>query len=166
MKHKLSKLDYQQILGRIYRNPTMTPPQFIPASEFKPRFDTSTTAGKIEVMAEFDRNKVIYCKGIKYEQSLWHLQLNPVWDWDSFTYNFPAELKRTLIPWTKDTVPREAWVRQVGDSDTESRIISVDSKGFDTDVDRELYTNATSNYEHSLDNGRTWLPCGTWKEEV
>jgi len=86
------------------------PPQSIPADQFKPRFDTSTTAGKIAVMQEAVKRGYVY---IKIEVSAtWQYRPNPLFDDRLKFYNFPTEPKRVLVPWTKDNCPREAWFRE------------------------------------------------------
>ena len=150
------------------------PPQSIPVADFKLRFDASTIAGKIAVMQEAERVGYVYMN--TWFQASWHkYEVDfSVWDWHNYMHNFPAhEPKRVLVPWTKDTVPREAWFRERTKRFNELRIIAItenfigfSSPGTLKDNLSLGYTLITREFEHSLDGGKTWLPCGTWKEEV
>lgn len=148
----------------------MTPPQFIPASEFKPRFDTSTTAGKIAVMQEAERVGYVYVKqtsGIN-----WRLFEVVDWGWgrvhdSNCDYNFPAEPRRMLIPWTKDNCPLGAWIRdKVYHQERSLSMIFVATREQFRCVNWYTYDYAARKLEHSLDGGKTWAACGTWKEEA
>lgn len=158
----------EEKINNLVKQLMTTPPQSIPAAEFKPRFDTSTTAGKIAVMQEAERVGYVYIK-IDTTNN-WEYRANPLFDDRLKFYNFPLEPKRTLVPWTKDTVPREAWLR-FKVNDVYSSVCEFPVGGVDTTslriYDRVYtYKHALDYIEHSLDGGKTWLPCGTWKEEV
>lgn len=116
------------------------------------------------MMQEAERVGYVY---IKIDiTNAWQYRANPLFDDKLKFYNFPAEPKRVLIPWTKDTVPREAWIRWKLDTAIDFRILSIGVKHFKIGHTIYKYTAALEEFEHSLDNGHTWLPCGTWKEEV
>lgn len=143
----------------------MNHPSSIPADQFRPMLDTSTDDGKIAVYTRWIKTKEKpWVKARKLSHDEWD-QIYPRWNWTECDYNYPAEPKRTLVPWAKDTVPREAWVRNNLGS-MEFRITSVYDTGFGTDESYIDYNEATTTHEHSIDGGRTWHPCGTWKEEV
>lgn len=139
------------------------PPQSIPADKFKPRFDTTTTAGKIAVMQEAERVGYVYMKG-NFDE--WCFRENPAFDSLLKYYNFPAEPKRTLVPWNEEEVPVGAILRHKGKKLSIKYLIVCNQEcgltGYNANWSFEYLA---SDMEHSLDNGRTWLPCGTWKEE-
>lgn len=151
--------------------PTMTPhPESIPADQFRPMFDTSTDDGKIAVYSRWLKTgEKPWIKRKRNSVDDWD-QSDPSWIWSYYDYNYPAEPKRTLVPWTKDTVPREAWLCESNDH-LQHRIIGLDSDGIyvigdSLDIIDVSFDNLKNYWEHSLDGGKTWLPCGTWKEEV
>lgn len=152
------------MLGRIWRNTninnsimtTTNPPQSIPASQFKPRFDTSTLDGKIAVMQEAQKVGYVYLRAEDTENYILQGTNYTKWDWLCFFYNFPTEPKTKLIPFTRDTFPREAWIRYKADIDFNFRVLSYSSASFD---------RAMNNCEISLDHGKTWQPCGQVVEE-
>ena len=72
------------------------------------------------------------------------------WDWDTFQYRIKPEPK--LRPWTADEVPLGAWFRPKGRTWDRSLIAWVSCE-----ADRVLWLDER---EHSLDGGKTWLPCG------
>lgn len=72
------------------------------------------------------------------------------WDWDTFEYRIKPETK--LRPWTADEVPLGAWMRFKHNPQDRVLIgwVSVQA-------DRDLWLDER---EHSIDGGKTWLPCG------
>ena len=72
------------------------------------------------------------------------------WDWDEFEYRVKPEPK--LRPWTADEVPLGAWMRFKNNPQDRVLIgwVSVQA-------DRDLWLDER---EHSIDGGKTWLPCG------
>ena len=72
------------------------------------------------------------------------------WDWDEFEYRVKPEPK--LRPWTADEVPLGAWMRFKRNPQDRVLIgwVSVQA-------DRDLWLDER---EHSIDGGKTWLPCG------
>lgn len=142
---------------------TTQPPQSIPTSQFKPRFDTSTLDGKIAVMQEFKRVEYAYTPAVNGMS--WALITKPHWDWDNLTFNFPTEPRTKIVPFTRDTFPREAWIRYKVDPDYNFRVLSFSSDSFRVDDTIEKYTDAIVKCEISLDNGKTWTACGQVVEE-
>jgi len=72
------------------------------------------------------------------------------WDWSTFDYRVKPEPK--LRPWTADEVPLGAWMRFKRNPQDRVLIgwVSVQA-------DRDLWLGER---EHSIDGGKTWLPCG------
>ena len=72
------------------------------------------------------------------------------WDWDEFEYRVKPEPK--LRPWTADEVPLGAWMRFKHNPQDRVLIgwVSVQA-------DRDLWLDER---EHTIDGGKTWLPCG------
>ena len=72
------------------------------------------------------------------------------WDWDEFAYRVKPMPK--LRPWTADEVPLGAWMRFKNNPQDRVLIgwVSVQA-------DRDLWLDER---EHSIDGGKTWLPCG------
>lgn len=60
-----------------------------------------------------------------------------------------------LRPWKPDEVPLGAWMR---DKQSLRRYLII-SDGLE-----DGHADWLSNYEHSTDGGKTWLPCGVLKE--
>lgn len=90
------------------------------------------------------------------DQNEWH-DIEPAcvgvtlsWDWDEFEYRVKPEPK--LRPWTEDEVPLGAWFRPKHRTWDRSLIAWVSCE-----ADRVLWLDER---EHSLDGGKTWLPCG------
>lgn len=143
-----------------------TPPQSIPASQFKPRFDTSTLDGKIAVMQEAQKVGYMYAVVINSGDNWKSLKSQyAYWNWEEFKYNFPTEPKTKLIPFTRDTFPREAWVRFKLDPDYNFRVLSYSSDSFRVGDTIKPYDRAINDCELSSDNGKTWQPCGQVVEE-
>jgi len=77
----------------------------------------------------------------------------PRWNWDDTEYRIKPTA--TLRPWTADEVPLGSIMRTKG---LEGRCIIIDTE---TSDDRSYWLHAR---EHSIDNGKTWLPCGVMEE--
>lgn len=137
-----------------------TPPQSIPADKFKPRFDTSTLDGKIAVMQEAQKVGYVYLRSRDEENYTLQGTNYTKWDWLCFFYNFPTEPKTKLIPFTRDTFPREAWIRFKADIDFNFRVLSYSNDSFRVGDTIEPYDRAMNDCEISLDHGKTWQPCG------
>ena len=71
------------------------------------------------------------------------------WDWSTFDYRVKPEPK--LRPWTADEVPLGAQLRYKGD--TSRSLLGITA----TD---EIRKEWLAEREHSIDGGKTWLPCG------
>jgi len=78
----------------------------------------------------------------------------PRWGWDDTEYRIKPTAK--LRPWTSDEVPLGAWMRFKA-----------------TPNERHIITSVTltlalkkwlEDREHSIDCGKTWLPCGVVEE--
>jgi hypothetical protein len=80
----------------------------------------------------------------------------PRWDWDDTEYRIKPT--PVLRPWTADEVPLGAQVRSKSyHPDHRSMIIQSGNS-----MTREGWLTC---YEHSIDCGKTWLPCGVMEEE-
>jgi hypothetical protein len=85
---------------------------------------------------------------------VWRLASTPRWDWDDTEYRIKPTA--TLRPWTADEVPLGAWMRKKQDITHRWAVI---------DTGNELWRQAWfEDSEHSIDFGRTWLPCGVMEE--
>jgi hypothetical protein len=84
----------------------------------------------------------------------WGRTPGPRWGWDDTEYRIkPAP---TLRPWTADEVPLGAWMRHKQDVPHRWVII---------DTGNALWWKAWfDDNEHSIDGGKTWLPCGVIEE--
>ena len=83
----------------------------------------------------------------------WAIIYVPRWNWDDTKYRIKPTA--TLRPWTADEVPLGAWVRMKNLNMTRSMIVSV--AAFNLGI-------AFKEYEHSIDGGKNWLPCGVMEE--
>jgi len=85
---------------------------------------------------------------------VWMRAPEPCWDWLNCDY----QIKPTpvLRPWTEDEVPLGAWMRfKIFPS---TRLII-------SDVNWSInFKQWLEEREHSLDGGKTWLPCGVVEE--
>jgi hypothetical protein len=81
---------------------------------------------------------------------------DPCWDFDNCDYRIKPTA--TLRPWTADEVPLGAQMRRK-DALRDGRRVLI-SETYDESV-RSTW-RVTS--EHSIDNGKTWLPCGVMEE--
>lgn len=75
-------------------------------------------------------------------------------DWNVFDYRIKPT--KTLRPWTADEVPLGAWMRSK--ESNEPRFLITQTR------DQYYRIQLMSEYEHSLDGGKTWLPCGVEEE--
>lgn len=116
------------------------------------------------------------------------------WNDVNYNYNFngqigsgePFSLYRrkptepTLRPWKPEEVPVGALIRYNKDNKTRCLITGITNKNNINHWamlvgNADLYhrgvvflndaINSTSNYEHSLDHGKTWLPCGVMEQQ-
>ena len=84
----------------------------------------------------------------------WVLDKNPSWNWLNYDYRIKPTAK--LRPWTADEVPLGAWIR-FKDKPQDRHLLGWVS----VQADRDSWLDER---EHSIDGGKTWLPCGV--EEV
>ena len=95
-------------------------------------------------------------KGVEYEHpnGIWMLTPTPCWNWNSGEYRIKPT--SVLRPWTADEVPLGAWGRFKRNPQDRVLLgwVSVQS-------DRDLWLDER---EHSIDGGKTWLPCGVVEE--
>jgi hypothetical protein len=78
----------------------------------------------------------------------------PRWDWDNTEYRIKPT--PTFRPWTFDEVPLGAWMRDVSKQDYRWLI--------HTSAHDDARKDWLVGYEHSIDGGKTWLPCGVMEE--
>jgi len=81
---------------------------------------------------------------------------DPYWNWGNDTKMYHIKPTAKLRPWTADEVPLGAQMRSK--LDPSRRWLSCNT-GTDNDRMELLETS-----EHSIDNGKTWLPCGVMEE--
>lgn len=68
-------------------------------------------------------------------------------------------------PWRdRSEVPLDAWFRRVR-GEKWDRIVAVSNKAVRIGEDWLAFDTIFITREHSLDNGKTWLPCGVETEE-
>ncbi len=89
---------------------------------------------------------------------------------DAASYRFriaPEPPAKRYRPWTPNEVPVGGLFRKKGFagvslilSNGASRESGVSYVGWDNQFAKVLYQDALSFYEHSIDGGKTWLPCG------
>jgi hypothetical protein len=85
---------------------------------------------------------------------VWRLASTPRWDWDDTEYRIKPT--PVLRPWTSDEVPLGAWMRNVPNGEYRW-LINTSS----IDESRKAWLTEC---EHSIDGGKTWLPCGVVEE--
>lgn len=86
----------------------------------------------------------------------------PCWDFDSCDYRIKPTA--TLRPWTADEVPLGAWMRSK-ESGWKALIFEVRRDGqIEINNSSIMPDSALRYYEHSIDGGKTWLPCGVVEE--
>jgi hypothetical protein len=111
------------------------------------------TKEAIKVMQAFVDGKEVEYEMFKDTQ--WRTEDKPHWNWLNTTYRIKPTA--TLRPWTADEVPLGAQVRSKSyHPDHRSLIIQSGNS-----MTREGWLTC---YEHSTDNGKTWLPCGVMEE--
>lgn len=110
------------------------------------------TIEAIRVMQESVDGKEVESKHITSHN--WVLDKTPRWNWDNFDYRIKPTA--TLRPWTADEVPLGAWMRFKILPNTRL-IISYVTPSIN-------FKQWLEDREHSLDGGKTWLPCGVVEE--
>ena len=109
------------------------------------------TKEAIKVMQAFVDGKEVQARDVGLER--WNAVIIPRWNLEDFEYRIKPT--PTLRPWTTDEVPLGSIMRTKG---LEGRCIIIDTE---TSDDRSYWLNAR---EHSIDNGKTWHPCGVMEE--
>lgn len=109
------------------------------------------TIEAIRIMQAYVDGKEVECK---YTYG-WVRIDQPTWDWFKFQYRIKPT--KTLRPWTADEVPLGAWLREKQGNDRGMFLMTHTR-------DQHYRMQLMSEYEHSLDGGKTWLPCGVEEE--
>lgn len=119
------------------------------------------TKEAIRVMQAFVDGKEV--QSVSRTGTFWTSNKSPSWNWAD--EDFQIKPTKTLRPWTWDEVPIGAWIRSKKHS-WKSLIIAVRPDGTFEISDRRISPeSALDENEHSLDGGKTWLPCGVVEEE-
>ena len=116
------------------------------------------TKEAIRVMQAYVDGKDVECKYL----GGWERIDQPNWNWNNHDYRIKPT--KTLRPWTANEVPLGAWLRHSGQG--RKAII------IDVTFDQQIGIHGSyfspqfvfENCEHSLDCGKTWLPCGVEEE--
>lgn len=129
--------------------------------------DTTTLAGKIAVMQAAAEGKRIEFSHPVHNNE-WRIITEPSWQWGVANYRVhPDDLNpKALRPWRPEEVPLGAQFRIYGAHGYRSIALAVRPsehgvRFYDVVVTTELLL---SDHQHSLDGGRTWLPCGVLDE--
>jgi hypothetical protein len=111
------------------------------------------TKEAIRIMQAFVDGKEVHSRCLGIEE--WREKPAAfTWNWRDFEYRIKPTLK--LRPWTADEMPLGAQMRSKLDP---SRRWLACNTGTDNDRMELLETS-----EHSIDNGKTWHPCGVMEE--
>jgi hypothetical protein len=110
------------------------------------------TIQAIKVMQAFVDGKEVVSQFVTSPQAT----DNPSWNWVNDISAYRIKPTAKLRPWTADEVPLGAWIRDVSKQDY--RFLIHTSGNNDTRKDW------LADYEHSIDCGKTWLPCGVMEE--
>jgi len=81
---------------------------------------------------------------------------DPYWNWVNDISTYRIKPTATLRPWTADEVPLGAWMRKKEDVTHRWVIIETGNEPW-----RQSWFEDS---EHSIDGGKTWLPCGVMEE--
>lgn len=137
-------------------------------------YNTFTTEGKIEVMQRYIEDPAgLLIKGLTGDWANFHIKYSrtlsnpPSWNWDNYTYNYPApEKKKVLKPWGFDNCPKGSVL--VRSKDRRLRLYSVSGWSFNSIYvagnDEIEFESLCKNWEYSFD-GDNWAPCGIEVEE-
>ena len=85
----------------------------------------------------------------------WAIIYVPRWNWDDTQYRIKPTA--TLRPWTADEVPLGCQLRHKSYNPDHRSLIT--TSGHTT-----LREGWLNEYEHSIDGGKKWLPCGVVEE--
>jgi hypothetical protein len=110
------------------------------------------TIEAIKVMQAFVDGKTVECK---FYTTGWSEMIEPAWNFQKCEYRIKPTTK--LRPWTADEVPLGAMIR-FKQAPYDRHLLGWVS----VQADRELWLQER---EHSLDGGKTWLPCGVEEKE-
>ncbi len=124
--------------------------------------DTWDLDYQIGVMQAFKEGAQIESKLRDRRSLVWQKESNPSWDW--FSYEFRIKPTPVLRPWTADEVPLGAWLRSK-ENVWKDLIFEVRRDG-QMEINNSSITpySALRYWEHSLDGGKTWKPCGVEEE--
>jgi len=111
------------------------------------------TKEAIRVMQAFVDGKEV--QSVSRTGTFWTSNKSPSWNWAD--EDFQIKPTKTLRPWTADEVPLGAQVRSKSYHPDHRSLITTSGNP----MHREGWLNG---YEHSLDGGKTWLPCGVEEE--
>ena len=85
----------------------------------------------------------------------------PYWNWSKFNYRIKPTPK--LRPWKVEEVPLDAWFCTKTDTKSYFKLIRFNASiGYITNADDDGWPLSAMLQDllHSLDQGKTWLPCG------
>lgn len=98
----------------------------------------------------------------------WRLAPNPmgsIFAHPEYKWRVKPEPKRTLRPWKESEVPVGATIRfKANYSSVRMLIVCSREHGLTGGGSHWPFPALADICEHSLDGGRTWLPCGVWEE--
>lgn len=114
--------------------------------------DTWDIDYQIGVMVSFKGCRQIECR--LRGSSIWFIDNDPTWNWDAVEYRIKPT--KTMRPWTADEVPVGGQIRSKQSRDYRFLI--------DRTANAEVREDWLKGYEHSLDGGKTWKPCGVEEE--
>lgn len=114
------------------------------------------TKEAIRVMQAYvDGEEVQYSPKQGKGSYFWTTKDNPLWNWEHYDYRIKPT--PVLRPWTSDEVPLGAWMREKQGNDRGMFLMTHTR-------DQYYRIQLMSEYEHSLDGGKTWKPCGVEEE--
>lgn len=107
------------------------------------------------VMIAYANGKKIGTRPRRSKEPLLGILYVPTWNWEQKDYCVIPD--PTYRPWTADEVPLGAWMRFK--RNPQDRVLL---GWVSVQADRDMWLDER---EHSIDGGKTWLPCGV-EEEV
>ena len=128
--------------------------------------DTSTLQGKIAVMQAYADGKRIEWNWKSDRHNNYAITTKPLWNWDEVNYRIhPHDLnpkpEKKWRPWKPEEVPVGAIARPLADTTSCYLIGAVNIGGIGLGfLNAESSEFVFTNYEHSLDGGKTWNKCG------
>jgi hypothetical protein len=106
------------------------------------------------VMIAYANGKKIGTRPRRSTEPLLGILYVPTWNWEQKDYCvIPGP---TYRPWTADEVPVGGQIRSKHSRDYRFLI--------DRTANAEVREDWLKGYEHSIDGGKTWLPCGVVEE--